>query len=447
MKIAVVGAGVAGLGAAWSLSRIHDVVVYEREQRFGGHARTVDISRNAASVPVDMGFIVFNDRNYPDLVALFEKLGVRTQESDMSFSVSLDNGGFEYSSSYSGYIAQLPNMLNPSFARMTRDILRFNRLAPRLLERAEDLDFTIGDFIVEANLGAAFRDRYLVPMASCIWSSPLTQVLDYPAQTFTRFFANHGLLSVGAQLRWRTVSGGSRNYVQRISAPLQARSRLGLAAQAIRRDKLGVHIRDAGGQWDRFDKLILACHADQALALLTDPTPCERTVLGCFSYCSNEVWLHGDTDAMPKRRKVWSSWNYIGDSEAPASKTSVTYWMNRLQKLTGHDVFVSVNPPDAPCPDVVYDRQIFEHPMYDSAAIRAQREMPSIQGARDTYFCGSYCGYGFHEDALSAGLDIAEALGASRPWTKGRWLDRPGTVEEPRVLPIPAAARVAAEAQ
>ncbi len=432
MRIAVVGAGVAGLGAAWSLSRHHDVVLYERENRFGGHSCTVDVPSQGGQ-PVDVGFIVYNERNYPNLVALFDHLGVPTQESDMSFAVSLDRGRFEYGSSYAGYFAQRRNAIRPSFLRMTRDILRFNRLAPRLLAKAEDLDFTIGDFIADAALGEAFRDRYLLPMTSCIWSTPLGHALDYPAQTLARFFHNHGLLTVGPQLHWRTVSGGSRSYVERIVAPLRRQARLATPASALLRGAHGVQVRDASGYWDRFDKAVLACHADQALALLTDATERERDLLGCFAYSSNSVWLHSDAGLMPRRREVWSSWNYVAEAGARDGKASVTYWMNRLQNLPETPgLFVSVNPGRLPDIGQAHAHFTFEHPMYDSAAIRAQRHLHEIQGVRDTYFCGSYCGYGFHEDALSAGLDVAEQLGARRPWPRPAEHRRIG--DPPRVV-------------
>jgi len=433
MRIAVVGAGVAGLGAAWSLSRHHEVVVYERESGFGGHSRTVDVPSLNGPQPVDVGFIVYNERNYPNLVALFAYLGVPTQESDMSFAVSLDRGRFEYGSSDAGYFAQRRNVVRPSFLRMTRDILRFNRLAPCLLAKAENLDFTIGDFIVDSGLGDAFRDRYLLPMASCIWSTPLGRVLDYPAQTLARFFHNHGLLTVGPQLRWRTVSGGSRSYVERIVAPLHRQARLAMPVSALRRGADGVQVRDASGHWDRFDKVVLACHADQALALLGDATERERGLLGRFAYSSNTVWLHGDAGLMPRRREVWSSWNYVSESSQCDGKASVTYWMNRLQNLPEDpSLFVSVNPGRLPDIGRAHACFTFEHPMFDSAAIRAQRGLHEIQGVRDTYFCGSYCGYGFHEDALSAGLDVAEQLGARRPWPKPHEHRRIG--DPPRVV-------------
>jgi predicted NAD/FAD-binding protein len=446
MRIAVIGAGVAGLGAAWSLSRFHDVVVYERESRFGGHSCTVDAPSPHGPQPVDMGFIVYNERNYPNLVALFDHLGVPTEDSNMSFAVSLDRGRFEYGSSYAGYFAQRRNAVRPSFLRMTRDILRFNRLAPRLLSKAEDLDFTIGDFVTDARLGEAFRDRYLLPMASCIWSTPLGRVLDYPAQTLARFFHNHGLLTVGPQLQWRTVSGGSRSYVERMVTPLRRQARLATPASALRRGVAGVQVRDASGHWDRFDKVVLACHADQALALLTDATPRERVLLGSFAYSSNKVWLHSDAGLMPRRREIWSSWNYVADAGRRDGRANVTYWMNRLQNLREvPGLFVSVNPGRPPDGPLVHACSTFEHPMYDSAAIRSQRSLHELQGVHDTYFCGSYCGYGFHEDALSAGLDVAEQLGARRPWPRPAEHRRIG--DPPRVvadrpllppLPMPA---------
>lgn len=453
MKIAVIGAGVSGMGAAWLLSRSHDVVVYERESRFGGHSCTVDAPTPYGRLPVDVGFIVYNERNYPNLVAMFDHLGVPTEESDMSFAVSLDDGSFEYGSSFAGYLAQRRNLARPAFLRMTHDILRFNRMAPQLLDKCENLDFTIGDFVADAGFSEAFRDRYLVPMAACIWSTPLGSMLDYPAQTFVRFFNNHGLLTVGPQLRWRTVSGGSRSYVERIVAPLRARARLATPASAIRRLPDGVEVRDAAGHWDRFDRIVLACHADQALRLLTDPDDSERELLGRFAYSSNEVWLHGDQSLMPRRRGVWSSWNYVADSRARDGNVSVTYWMNRLQNLPDTTpLFVSVNPGRAPAPAVAHARFNFEHPMYDAAAIRAQRDLHTIQGVRNTYFCGSYCGYGFHEDALSAGLDVAEQLGVRRPWARPdehrRIGDPPRVVSDrPAIppLPLPVAARVVAE--
>jgi predicted NAD/FAD-binding protein len=450
MRVAVVGAGIAGLGAAWLLSRSHDVVLYERENRLGGHSCTVDVPTDIGAQPVDVGFIVYNERNYPNLVALFDHLGVPTKPSDMSFSVSLDHGSFEYGSSFAGYVAQASNMVRPSFLRMTRDILRFNRLASRLLDQCHDLDFTIGDFVRQAGLSDAFRDRYLIPMAACIWSMPLCRMLDYPAQTFVRFFSNHGLLSIGPQLRWRTVSGGSQRYVDCLIRPLRAQARIGTQVSAIRRTADGVLVRDSSGHCDAFDKVVLACHGDQALALLEDVDRSEAALLGSFPYSRNEIWLHGDESLMPRRRAAWSSWNYVADSADADQPVSVTYWMNRLQGLAGSTpTLVSVNPRRDPALGSVHARFRFEHPMYDATAIRAQRDLHAIQGRRHAYFCGSYCGYGFHEDALSAGLEVAEQLGARRPWAKPaehRRIGEPPVVVSDKpadgLLPVPAAARI-----
>ncbi|MBV8193546.1 MAG: FAD-dependent oxidoreductase [Alphaproteobacteria bacterium] len=451
MRIAVVGTGVAGLGAAWLLSRAHEVVLYERDRRLGGHSCTVDVETDAGPQAVDVGFIVFNERNYPNLVAMFDHLGVATAPSDMSFSVSLDEGRFEYGSSFAGYLAQPGNIARPAFLRMTRDILRFNRLAPALLEQCEDLELTIGDFVRRAGFSDSFRDRYLIPMAACIWSTPLGRMLDYPAQTFVRFFSNHGLLSIGPQLAWRTVQGGSRRYVERMAQPLRAQARLGNAVCAVRRTAAGVAVRDSAGQCETFDEIVLACHGDQALALLADADRRERALLGQFRYSRNEIWLHGDTRLMPRRRAVWSSWNYVAASGDKGGPVSVTYWMNRLQGLaTTTPVLVSVNPAQPPAQDVVQARFAFEHPMFDAAAIRAQRDLHRLQGRRHTWYCGGYCGYGFHEDALSAGLEVAEQLGARRPWPKPNEHRRFGVpprlvADDPsaEIMPLPAAARVA----
>jgi predicted NAD/FAD-binding protein len=451
MRVAVVGAGIAGLGAAWLLSRRHDVVLYERNARMGGHSCTVDVPTDAGRQPVDVGFIVYNERNYPNLVALFDHLGVATQPSDMSFSVSLDQGRFEYGSSFAGYVAQASNMMRPSYLRMTRDILRFNRLAPGLLSQCRDLDFTIGDFVQQERLSDSFRDRYLIPMAACIWSTPLGRMLDYPAQTFVRFFSNHGLLSIGSQLSWRTVSGGSRRYVERLIQPLRAHARLATKVTSVRRSDGAVLVRDSSGHSDTFDKVVLACHGDEARALLEDGDERERALLDRFRYSRNEIWLHGDASLMPRRRAAWSSWNYVADSDDTDRPVSVTYWMNRLQSLAGTTpVLVSVNPGRRPAAGSVHAHFSFEHPMYDASAIRAQGELLAIQGRRHTYFCGSYCGYGFHEDALSAGLEIAEQLGVRRPWPKPaehRHVGESPVVAsdqaEGALLPLPAVARVA----
>jgi hypothetical protein len=447
VRVAVVGSGVAGLGAAWLLSPRHDVVLYERDRRLGGHSNTVEVPVSGGSTAVDAGFIVYNERNYPNLTALFAHLDVATDWSDMSFSVSLDGGRYEYGSGWSAYLGQATNIVNRDHWRLLRDILRFNREAPRLLDAADDLSLSLGQYLHANRFDARFAQRYLMPMAGCIWSAPMHQMLAYPAQSLVRFFWNHGLLRVAGQLRWRTVRGGSRRYVEKLAALPAGSIRLGHGAVRIVRRADGIDVRDTRGQWDRFDRVIVACHADQALAMLDQPTERERRILAAFRYVTNTAAVHGDVALMPRRRRVWSSWNYVareGDRDAPAS---LTYWMNRLQNLDpAHPVFVSLNPSAQPCPGRTWATLSYDHPLFDRAALEAQRQLASIQDPRGVLFCGSYCGYGFHEDALSAGLEAAEALGVSRPWPvprERRWVPqaRPSRDVMPGPLTLPHAAR------
>ncbi|QQS14936.1 MAG: FAD-dependent oxidoreductase [Rhodospirillales bacterium] len=417
--MAVVGSGVAGLGAAWLLSAANEVVVYEKEARLGGHSNTVDVPIDGRIVPVDTGFIVFNEPNYPNLVALLDHIGVATHWSDMSFAVSLDGGRYEYGSGWLPFVGQPANVLRPRHWRLLGDILRFNREAPRLLTEAEDLSLTLGGYLAANGYPLSFAQRYLVPMAGCIWSAPMRDMLAYPAQTLVRFFSNHGLLRVADQLRWRTVAGGSRAYVEKLAVPARAEVRLSTPATTIVRDGPRARIRDGAGQWDSFDAVVVATHGDQALTLLDSPSERERSILGSFRYARNHAVLHADAAVMPTRRAVWSSWNYVapeGDWESPAS---LTYWMNRLQGLDpARDLFVSLNPSRPPRDEAVFAAFDYEHPLFDRAALEAQRRLPEIQGTGGIEFCGSYCGYGFHEDALAAGLDAAERLGARRPWPR-----------------------------
>jgi hypothetical protein len=447
VKVAVIGSGVAGLGAAWLLSSRHEVVLYERETRLGGHSHTVDAPGRSGPIAVDTGFIVYNEPNYPNLTALLAHLGVATNTSDMSFAVSLDGGRFEYGSRWYAFLGQLSNATNPDHWQLLRDIARFNRQAPRLLEAADDLSLTLGQYLRANGFDGHFAQRYLMPMAGCIWSAPMRQMLAYPAQTLVRFFSNHGLLRIAGQLPWRTVCGGSRSYVERLGARLGTAVRLGSGATSVVRGGGRVSVRDTAGQWDHFDRVVLACHGDQALRLLDRPTQTERRVLGAFRYAANTAVLHGDVDLMPRRRRVWSSWNYVaheGDWDAPAS---LTYWMNRLQRLEAPPTFVSLNPPTPPHPDKIWAQFTYDHPLFDRTALEAQRHLATIQDVDGLLFCGSYCGYGFHEDALASGLEAAERLGAARPWPRPAGRRRqPAPVATVRTLvagalPIPVAAQ------
>jgi predicted NAD/FAD-binding protein len=443
VKVAVVGAGVAGLGAAWLAQQSHEVVLYERDARLGGHSNTVDVPAPGGPIAVDTGFIVYNEPNYPNLAALFAHLGVATDWSDMSFAVSLDGGRYEYGSGARGFVGQRANIANPAHWRLLREIGRFNREAPHLLAAAaDDLSLTLGQYLHANGFEQCFAQRYLMPMAGCIWSAPMRQMLDYPAQTFVRFFSNHGLLRIAGQLRWRTVRGGSRSYVGKLAADLRASMRPGHGVERIVRRGARVDVRDSAGQWDSFDRVILACHGDQALAMLEQPGDAERRILGAFRYAGNTAVLHGDAALMPCRRRVWSSWNYVareGDWDAPAS---LTYWMNRLQNIDrAFPIFVTLNPPAAPRADRVWGRFAYAHPLFDRAALEAQRDLATIQDVDGLLFCGSYHGYGFHEDALASGLDAAEALGARRPWKVPQGRRMTGTADRTpaRILPLPVA--------
>jgi len=416
LKIAVIGTGISGLSAAWLLSRRHDVTVYERASRPGGHSNTVEVGATGDAIPVDTGFIVYNPKNYPNLTALFDHLGVATKPSDMSFGVSLDGGRLEYAGTdLLGLFAQKRNLLSPRFLGMLRDLMRFYREAPAAA--LADPAITLGDYLRAGRYGDAFCRDHLLPMAAAIWSAPPEAMLAYPAASFIRFHANHGLLQIANRPEWRTVEGGSRSYVRKLTAALAGRVRLDCGATYVKRTSAGVTVGDAQGAAARFDHVVLATHADQALALLADADGAERDVLGAFRYSRNLAVLHTDARFMPVRRAAWSSWNFIGERDAPAG-VSVTYWMNRLQSLPGPDLFVTLNPAQPPHAGTLLHSEIYEHPMFDTRAIRAQSRLWSLQGRGKVWFCGAYFGAGFHEDGLQAGLAVAEELGGvRRPWT------------------------------
>lgn len=417
LDIAVVGAGISGLAAAWLLAKGHRVTLYEADARLGGHSHTVDVAVRGTPVAVDTGFIVYNEPAYPNLTALFAHLGVATQPSEMSFAVSLDAGALEYSGSdLRGLFAQRGNLVNLRFWSMLRDLVRFYRNAP--LDAARAGLMPLDDYLNERGYGRAFREDHLYPMAAAIWSTPAAQIGRYPTEAFVRFCKNHQLLTLGERPAWRTVTGGSREYVRRLAAALGDRVRLARAACAVRRDALGASVVTAEGDEARFDHVVVATHADQALSLLPDPSGDERRLLGTFAYSRNRAVLHGDPALMPRRRAVWSSWNYASDRRRPGS-LSVTYWMNRLQGIDDRlPLFLTLNPVDEPRPDLVHRVETYEHPLFDVAAIRAQGDLWSLQGRRRTWFCGAYFGAGFHEDGLQSGLAVAEAIGGvRRPWS------------------------------
>jgi len=413
LDIAVVGSGISGLSAAWLLSRRHRVTLFEAENRLGGHSNTVD----AAGVPVDTGFIVYNEATYPNLAALFDYVGVATKPSDMSFAVSLDDGRLEYSGTgMSGLFAQGRNAISPRFWRMLRDLVRFYREAP--LDAATLGATSLDAYLDAAGYGAAFRDDHLYPMAAAIWSTPAADIGHYPAAAFIRFCETHGLLKLSGRPIWRTVEGGSRSYV-RVLAETIPEIVSNYPIKTIARTASGVDIAGHDGHRRHFDHVVIATHADQALAMLADPSPEERRLLGAFGYVDNEAILHSDSNLMPRRRKVWSSWNYMARKTNHRRQLAVTYWMNRLQGIADETpLFLTLNPHREIDPDAVLRKLNYRHPGFDGKAMAAQKQLWSLQGVHRTWFCGAYFGAGFHEDGLQAGLAVAEAVGGvQRPWT------------------------------
>lgn len=419
MRIAVIGAGIAGLGCAYALQRAVPgqirITVYEAAGRLGGHANTVDVTLDGTTHPVDTGFLVFNERTYPNLVRLFRDLRVPTAASDMSFSVSLPLAGgrrLEWAgSNLDTVFAQRRNLLSPSFWRMLRDILRFNRQATRVAEGREDAGgLALGAFLDRHGYSEPFRRWYLLPMAAAIWSCPMQTMLAYPCSSFVRFCHNHGLLQIENRPQWYTVAGGSREYVRRIAATLDD-IRLDEPVHAVARHTAGGSvIVDSRAGRERYDQVVLACHSDQSLRLLVDADRAERALLADLRYQPNRAVLHTDTRLMPVSRKAWSAWNYLAEA-ADAPSVSVTYLLNRLQPLPLRTpLLVSLNPVVEPASECVIAEFEYAHPIFDDRAIAAQSRLDAVQGRRRVWFAGAWTGYGFHEDGLKSGLAVAAAL-------------------------------------
>ena len=410
-KIAVIGAGISGMGAARMLAPGHHVTLFEAEQRLGGHARTVIAGKNG-NQPVDTGFIVFNYANYPHLAALFETLDVPVVKSDMSFGASIDGGRLEYAlTSVNAIFAQRKNAVNPSFLRMVSDILRFNKNA---LAIAADRTLTIGNFLDQMRMGRYFREYYLAPLSGAIWSTPKDKIMDFPAYAMIDFFHNHGLLGYSGHHQWYTVVGGSTTYVSRLETALLANDvkiRLGSAVQGVRRNPGGPEVRCWGGEWERFDAVIFAAHSDDTLNLLSDASAAETSGLGAIKYQPNDIILHGDTRIMPKRRSTWASWVYTEDRNAVSDRIDLTYWMNNLQPIPMDDPhFVTLNTKREIRQDLIYDQVTLRHPVYDLAAIAAQQDIAALNGTNNTWFCGAWMKSGFHEDGLSSAIDVVREI-------------------------------------
>jgi predicted NAD/FAD-binding protein len=417
-RIAIVGAGISGLAAAYFLQRRHDVVLFEAGSYLGGHANTVDITLEGRQCAVDTGFLVYNEKTYPNLIALFDELGVESIASDMSFGVSMDHGALEWAgTNLDTVFAQRRRIASPTFLRMLRDILHFNSHAAHFLAQSMIDGATLGELLGRQRYGRTFRDAYLLPMAAAIWSSSPSDILGFPAATFLRVCLNHALLQVNGRPQWRTVRGGSRQYVQAIAATL-ADYRLNTPVRSLRRVN-GQVLLDTGAQTETFDAVVLATHAPATLAMMADASAEERAILGAVRYQPNTAWLHTDASLMPQRRKVWSAWNYLSTRQTDGSQpVCVSYWLNQLQSLPfSTPVVVTLNPPTPPTADKVLARFEYDHPIMDQAAIDAQQALVSIQGQNSLWYAGAWTGYGFHEDGLKSALRIAAAFGAEPAWT------------------------------
>ncbi|CAN5380094.1 NAD/FAD-binding protein [soil metagenome] len=425
MRVAIVGTGIAGNAAAWALSQRYPVTVYEREIRPGGHSHTITVDYDGTPVAVDTGFIVYNELNYPEFTAMLAHLGVETVESCMSFAVTADAGRFEWKGggdtwleTARGLFAQPRNLLSPSYLWMLRDILAFNEASVKDHADGTLTNLSLGAYFKLRGFAPRLLSDYLAPMGAAIWSAPANRILDFPAENFVAFFSNHRLLQYDRP-KWRSIRGGSHVYVDMLTASFRNRIRLGCAVTAIERTAHGVVVKDSHGHSDTYDHVVIASHSDEALAMLSDADANERSVLGDIRYAPNTVYLHRDPSLMPKLRRAWASWNFLRWKRdgAPVNDVAVTYWMNPLQGIDeSMPLFVSLNPPFAPDPELTFGRYLCDHPQYDAAAFAAQKRLPEIQGKRHTWFCGAWTGYGFHEDGLRSGLAVADALGAPVPW-------------------------------
>ncbi len=418
MKIAIIGSGISGNAAAWALSKTHEVVVYEKRERLGGHSATVDVDFQGGKLPVDTGFIVYNEQNYPNLVQLFKYLDVKTKPTEMSFSVSLDGGKLEWcGTKLKGIFAQPSNLLSPGFLKMLRDIFRFNKRARIDLMNGALCGLTLDDYLKKSGFSNRLKNDYLVPMTSAIWSTPSKKMLEFPAESLIHFMKNHSLMQT-KRPKWRTVDGGSREYVRKLTQDTDAEFRTGCEVVSVVRVPDGVMVTDVNGHTEKFDQIVMASHSDQALKMISDASEAERDILSSVKYISNDVWLHQDPALMPRRKNAWAAWNYLGTKNSDDERdVSVTYWMNELQTIRKDcPLFVTLNPVNKPDQSLTLNRFQYSHPLFNSSAIEAQQRMHEIQGKDRIWFCGAWTAFGFHEDGLNSGLNVAEALGGIVPW-------------------------------
>ncbi|MEL6520455.1 MAG: FAD-dependent oxidoreductase [Pseudomonadota bacterium] len=413
-RIAVIGGGISGMGAAHLLAERHAVVLFESEKRLGGHARTI-VAGKRGDQPADTGFLVYNHVNYPYLTALFHKLGVPVAKSNMSFAASIDGGRVEYAlNSINSIFAQRRNIVRPQFWRLLQDLTKFNREA---VAKATDPSVTVGELIEQLELGPWFRDYYLTPFSGAIWSTPVEKILDFPAKAMVDFFKNHALLNYTGQHQWWTVQGGSVEYVSRLGSAMERQGvdvRVGTAVQSVRRTPIGVEVRAWGGEPELFDEVVFATHSDDSLRLLSDPTAHEARNLGAIAYQPNDVVLHADESLMPRRKLCWSSWNYTEEAGKRSERIDLTYWLNCLQPIPHDDpMFVTLNNTRRIREDLIYDQCTLRHPVYNTAALAAQGDIAARNGENRTWFCGAWMKNGFHEDGLSSAIDVVDAVFAN----------------------------------
>ncbi len=440
MHVGVIGSGISGLASAWLLSPIHHVDVFEAGDHLGGHANTVDIRVDGQDLAVDTGFMVFNDRTYPNLLGMLGNLGLSSKRSRMSFSVQCGDEGLEWSSRrLVGVFSQPESLVRGGVWRMLYDIARLSATADRLLADGSLADLTLGELLEREGYKGSFVDWYLVPMASSIWSTPPGKVLDYPAESFIRFCDNHGLLHVLSKPSWQTIAGGARGYVEQLARGVSGDLQLGVAAVRVERTADGPTVTFSDGTTRRFDTLVIGTHSDEALGLLADPSPAEREVLGAIGYQPNTVVLHTDDTFLPARRLARASWNYYAaECTLDATDLSVTYYLNVLQQLpVKTPVLITVNPVRAPREDRVLRTFSYSHPVFGRDALEAQRRIPEIQGERDTWYCGAWQRYGFHEDGLLSAVNLVERFGVLPPWGPSREPSPGRTLVEPALGDVP----------
>ena len=418
-SIAIIGSGIAGMGCGRFLHRQFDITIFEQNDYAGGHTNTVTVDEEGTSLPIDTGFMVYNEVTYPNLTRLFRELGVRTTETSMSFSTQHVPSGLEFSGSgLSGLFGQRKNLVSPGFWRLLSAINRFNKEAVEIIDDPHYAGYTLSRYVAEKNYSEDFLHKYLIPMSSAVWSTPAEKMLEFPAATLIRFFKNHGFLGLDTQHQWRTVAGGSRSYRDRLIAPFRDRIRLNTRVRTVVRQQPGVVIETTDGSRQAFDRVIFASHADQTLSMLVDATEDERRLLSQFKYQRNVATLHTDERVMPRHRRLWSSWNYRVESNGEGElKPSIVYYMNSLQKVSRKkDYFISIDDPGGIRPERILKTIVYEHPLYTTGAVAAQNELRALNKPGPVYFCGSYFRYGFHEDAFTSALGVSEDITGGKVW-------------------------------